>query len=242
MRPDPNREMMLQVALQLGGLTEQLVFVGGVTAGLLITDPGAPTVRPTQDVDVIAVIESHTEYYRLSELLRQRGFSEDRSEGAPMCRWISGGWQLDVMPTDESILGFSNRWYALAASTAETMELDGDIKIKVITAPCSIATKLEAFHGRGQGDYLGSHDLEDIIAVIEGRPEILTECAAASAELQSYLKVELFKLMKNDAFMQALPGHILEENRLPVVKSRLQALAGPAMAFLANQAKPPTAL
>lgn len=169
MRPDPNREMMRQVALQLGDLTEQLVFVGGVTAGLLITDPGAPTVRPTQDVDVIAVIESHTDYYRLSELLRQRGFSEDRSEGAPMCRWISGGWQLDVMPTDESILGFSNRWYGLAASTAETMVL--------------------------------------------------------------------VKLMENDDFIQALPGHILEENRLPVVKSRLKAIAWPAMTLLANQAQ-----
>lgn len=227
MRPDPNREMMRQVALQLGDLTEQLVFVGGVTAGLLITDPGAPTVRPTQDVDVIAVIESHADYYyRLSELLRQRGFSEDRSEDAPMCRWISGGWQLDVMPTDESILGFSNRWYALAASTAETIVLDGDLRIRVITAPCFIATKLEAFHGRGQRDYLGSHDLEDIIAVIEGRPEIVAECAVASADLQSYLQLELSQLMANEDFMQALPGHIIDGNRLPVVRRRLQELAG----------------
>lgn len=226
MRPDPNREMMRQVALQLGDLTEQLVFVGGVTAGLLITDPGAPTVRPTKDVDVIAVIESYTDYYRLSELLRQRGFSEDRSEGAPMCRWISGGWQLDVMPTDTSILGVSNRWYVLAASTAQAMVLDGDIRIRVITAPCFIATKLEAFHGRGQRDYLGSHDLEDIIAVIEGRPEIVAECAVASADLQAYLQQELSKLMENDSFMQALPGHVIEGNRLPVVRRRLQELAG----------------
>lgn len=226
MRTDPNREMMRQVALQLGDLTEWLVFVGGVTAGLLITDPGASTVRPTKDVDVIAVIESHTDYYRLSELLRQRGFNEDRSQGAPMCRWISGGWQLDVMPTDANILGFSNRWYALAASTAEAMMLDGDIVIRVISAPCFIATKLEAFHGRGQRDYLGSHDLEDIIAVVEGRPEIVAESVAASAELQSYLRSELAMLMANDGFIQALPGHLIEANRLPVVRSRLQELAG----------------
>lgn len=63
MRIDPNREMMRQVACQLGDLTEQLVFVGGVTAGLLITDPAAPSVRPTRDVDVIAVIESEAAYY-----------------------------------------------------------------------------------------------------------------------------------------------------------------------------------
>lgn len=186
MRIDPNREMMRQVALQLGDLTEQLVFVGGVTAGLLITDPAAPSVRPTRDVDVIAVIESEAAYYRLGEQLRQRGFKEDQSDGAPLCRWVSGGWTLDVMPTDARILGFSNRWYELAAATAQPMSLGDDVSIRVITAPCFVATKLEAFHGGGDGDYLASHDLEDIIGLVEGRPELLEECAAVTASLREY--------------------------------------------------------
>lgn len=221
MRIDPNREMMRQVACQLGDLTEQLVFVGGVTAGLLITDPAAPSVRPTRDVDVIAVIESEAAYYRLGEQLRQRGFKEDQSDEAPLCRWVSGGWTLDVMPTDARILGFSNRWYELAAVTSQLMSLGNGVSIRVITAPCFIATKLEAFHGRGHGDYLASHDLEDIIALVGGRPELIEECAAAPEPLRAYLQHEVSSLLAESAFNDALPGHVLEEGRLPIVSKRL---------------------
>ena len=225
MRLDPNREMMRHIALQLGDLTERLVFVGGVTAGLLISDPAAPSVRPTKDVDVIAVIESHTDYYLLGNELRQRGFKEDQSFGAPLCRWISGGWILDVMPTDSAILGFSNRWYRLAAETAHQMTLSDGVTIRVITAPCFIGTKLEAFHGRGKGDYLASHDLEDILGLVEGRPEIVAECANSPADLCRYLQEQLTALLDIDGFNQALPGHVLEAGRLPIVRRRLVAIA-----------------
>lgn len=225
MRFDPNREMMRQVALQLDGLTDQLVFVGGVTVGLLITDPASPAVRPTRDVDVITIIESHADYYRLGEQLRRRGFKEDQSEGAPLCRWVAGGWILDVMPTDEQILGFSNRWYRLAALTAEPVSLDADITIRVITAPCFIATKLEAFKGRGRADFLGSHDLEDIVGVVDGRPELVEECVGSPAELRAYLSNEVGQLLGMQAFNEALPGHVLDTGRLPIVRHRLEALA-----------------
>jgi hypothetical protein len=36
-----------------------------------------------------------------------------------------------------------------------------------------VATKFEAFHGRGNNDHLASHDLEDIITVVDGRPELM---------------------------------------------------------------------
>jgi hypothetical protein len=48
------------------------------------------------------------------ERLRALGFLEDTSEGAPLCRWVHSGTILDVMPLDEKILGFSNRWYRAA--------------------------------------------------------------------------------------------------------------------------------
>lgn len=92
-------------------LLDRLVFVGGCATALLITDPGATEVRPTFDVDAIVEICSYGEYQGLSEKLRDLGFAEDFAPGAPICRWKCGNIQLDVMPTDESILGFSSRWY-----------------------------------------------------------------------------------------------------------------------------------
>jgi hypothetical protein len=42
-------------------------------------------------------------------------------------------------------------------------------KIRVITAPFFLGTKMEAFRGRGRMDFQASHDLKDFVAVIEGR-------------------------------------------------------------------------
>jgi hypothetical protein len=69
-------------------------------------------------VDVIVEVASYSQYAKLSKRLRKLGFSEDSSEGAPICRWASEGMLLDVMPTDEKILGFSNRWYGPALRQA----------------------------------------------------------------------------------------------------------------------------
>ena len=54
---DPNVLMLDIVAQRLGGvLCKQVVFVGGAVAGLLITDPAQPAIRPTEDVDLVAQV------------------------------------------------------------------------------------------------------------------------------------------------------------------------------------------
>jgi hypothetical protein len=110
---------------------------------LLLTDPAAPPTRPTRDVDLIVEIASCREYWALQRELESRGFVQDE-DGGVICRWIVAGIQVDVMPTDPQILGFSNRWYAPAVQTAETHPLD-DVPVRVVTAPYFVATKLEAF-------------------------------------------------------------------------------------------------
>jgi predicted nucleotidyltransferase len=127
------------------------------------------------------------EYTTFGERLHKLGFSEDASEGAPICRWQHGQIKLDLMPLDETILGFSNRWYAAAMESAQTFELERNLRIRVVTASYFCATKLEAFKGRGKSDYLASHDLEDLITVIDGRPELLDELHLAPEDVRSYI-------------------------------------------------------
>jgi hypothetical protein len=105
----------------------------------------------------------YVEYMTFGELLHTLGFTEDASEGAPICRWQHGEIKLDLMPLDEKILGFSNRWYKSAMDSAQEFEIGRDVRIRVVTASYFCATKLEAFKGCGKGDYLSSHDLEDLI-------------------------------------------------------------------------------
>lgn len=50
-----NVERIIAVARQLGELAQNVVFVGGASTGLLITDPVFPDVRPTIDIDVIVL-------------------------------------------------------------------------------------------------------------------------------------------------------------------------------------------
>lgn len=208
---DPNLQLLIDAAKLLRPLLDELVFVGGSTTGLLITDSGAGDVRPTSDVDAITEITSYADYNAFSERLRELGFAEDTSEGAPLCRWRNGDTTLDVMPLNEEILGFSNRWYSAAMESAEEHELEPGLRIRVVTAPYFCATKIEAFRGRGKGDYLASRDLEDVITVIDGRPELLNELRSAPGDVRSYIATAIGQMIETDRFIDALPGYLLSD-------------------------------
>lgn len=206
-----NLELLKVAAKLLGPVLDELVFVGGCATGLLVSDEAAAEVRPTFDVDAIAEITSYVEYTTFGERLHKLGFTEDASEGAPICRWQHGQIKLDLMPLDEKILGFSNRWYKAAMDTANEFEIERDIRIRVVTAPYFCATKLEAFKGRGKRDYLASHDLEDLITVVDGRPELLGELRAASVDVRYYVAAAVGKMLKDSQFIDSLPGYLLPD-------------------------------
>lgn len=233
MRPgDPNLEMLEVMARKLGHLTERLVFVGGSTTGLFITEPLLPPVRVTRDVDVITEASSRLDYHQLEDSLRKLGFSPDMRPDAPICRWCTGDLILDLMPTDEAILGFANRWYPDALTTATTIQLPSGQSIRTLTPPHFLSTKFEAFHGRGQGDYWASHDMEDIVCVIDGRAEIVAEVAGSEASLRQYLQAEFATLYADPMFAEAvsgfLPGDAISQTRAPRILQRIASLAGQA--------------
>lgn len=222
--------MMELVAERLGArLHEQMVFVGGAVTGLLITDPGQPAIRPTEDVDLIVHATALSDYQKIEAALRERGFINDMSGDAPICRWRIGEVKVDVMPTVEEILGFTNRWYPHALATAEKTSLPSGTRIRLVTAPVFLATKFEAFDDRGGMDYLFSHDLGDLIAVVDGRDELIDECRTASAILRSYLRERFGQLLATPAFIDALPGHLpgdaASQARFPDLLDKLRHLA-----------------
>jgi hypothetical protein len=64
-----------------------------------------------------------------------------------------------------------------------------------VSAPYFLATKIEAFKGRDKGDFLASHDLEDLIFVIDGRRTITEEVKAEVPFLREYLRTEIRGLL-----------------------------------------------
>jgi hypothetical protein len=224
---DQNIERVLAVARQLGELAQEVVFVGGAATGLLVTDPAIADVRPTIDVDVIVEVISHVDYFRLQERLREKGFRESMQEEV-ICRWKYKEILLDVMPTDERILGFSNRWYAEAFRNPQDIVIDG-MAIKLIRALYFLGTKLEAFYGRGKADYMASHDMEDLITVLDGRVEIVEEVQQSEEGIKRYLAEQFRRLLEKDEFLDALPGHLApdeaSQQRVPIVEDRMRQIA-----------------
>src|SRR5216684_7780083 len=207
----------------------ELVFVGGCATALLITDRAAADVRPTFDVDAIAEMTSYAGYTEFSERLRKLRFQEDTSEGSPLCRWRQKTTTLDVMPLDAKILGFANTWYRPAMDHAEERELEKGLKIRLVAPEYFCASKLEAFAGRGKNDFSGSRDLEDLIAVVDGRSELVGEIQAAATDVRSYLAKEIRKLISIREFNDALPGHVpsdaASQERVGTIISRLEEIA-----------------
>ena len=220
--PDPNLPLLEDAVRKLAPFLDEIVFVGGVTLGLLITDEAAAPIRGTTDVDVIAEIVTYADYIAFSERLREASFTEDE---ALTCRWHHGALTLDVMALNKEVLGFTNIWYEPALRRSSTMNLPGGQAIRVITAPFFLGTKKEAFKGRGRMDFQASHDLEDFIAVVEGRETLLPEIAASPRDLRVYLAEAARTLLGESRFLDVLPGFVLDTDRVPMIRERLASMA-----------------
>ncbi len=217
-------------AALLGPLLNEVVFVGGATVHLWITEPTAPPTRATEDVDVVCEVASRVKYHQLGDRLRERGLQE--AMGAPViCRWRSADPQLvlDVMPTDPDILGFSNPWYDEAISSAVTVTLESGAEIRAAAPPALVATKLCAWKGRGDGDLLPSLDVHDVLTLIDGRSELIEEVASAAPDLRTYIRDELSELRTEGFFNYAVQSATTSHGpagagRVQVVQARIDEL------------------
>lgn len=222
---DPNLELLSAMAQALGPLRERLVFVGGCATGLLVTNPAAADVRPTEDVDAIVEVATLAGYHAMHPLLAERGFKQTMEEGTPPFRWYWNRMQLDLVPVDERVLGFANRWYRPGFASAVTTELRPGLSLRHLDAPHFVATKFEAFNDRGARDVYLSHDLEDIITVIDGRAELADELSAADTSVRSHVIRQMRALLAHPDMQNALPGLVAQPIRAGVVLQRLHDIA-----------------
>ncbi|HEV2791727.1 MAG TPA: nucleotidyl transferase AbiEii/AbiGii toxin family protein [Solirubrobacterales bacterium] len=202
-----NLRMLEQAVEHLDALLDEVVFVGGATVELWITDEAAPEFRPTADVDVVVEITTRRDYYRFEKRLRAADFENDAESGV-LCRFKhrGSGLVLDVMPTEASILGFENRWQADAFAHAVAKALPSGREIRAIPPPFLSATKLEAFSTRGKLDFFGSRDFGDVVALIDGREELTEEIATAPEAARTYVSQRLDELSRHRDFDRGLEG------------------------------------
>lgn len=200
-------EDIARIARRLEPLETRMVFLGGAIVPFLLDHPGLTPIRPTMDIDLAIEVVTRLDYSKIEEKLIALKFSPDTSEGAPKCRWVIEGLEVDVMPVKDPTGEWRVRWFDVALETAETRVVD-DTPCLIAPAPSFIATKMEAFADRGKGDFQASHDMEDIITVVDGRETLESEIRASSEALCTYIADTLAAYMKNEAFLGCLPGHL----------------------------------
>jgi len=190
-----NIERLTIIAKGMAELNQKIVFVGGAVVQLYASDNSHMESRATEDVDCIIRYQSHLEKISFEKALRKHHFYEDTNDGV-ICRWMHNGEKVDIMPTDEKYLSFTNKWYDYGYENRITYTLPEGNTIFILPVTAFIATKFEALHSRGGNDLRCAHDFEDIIFVLNNCSEFDEFCnKEPNEELKSYIKEQSIWLL-----------------------------------------------
>lgn len=212
------------VAKGLRPILSEFLFVGGAVIECYVTAQGAEAARQTDDIDVVVELAHYGSYAALQEKLIAVGFNPDIASKV-ICRYRYRGIIVDIMPDKPGILGFSNKWYNDGIKLAETFDID-DVTIKILPAPLYLASKIEAYRNRGAADKRLSSDFEDIVYVLENRPEVIDEITASEYEVKQYLAQFMTSLLQEPDLNEGvravlgyspLPGRV--EHVMSIVKT-----------------------
>ncbi|WP_044211738.1 hypothetical protein [Flammeovirga sp. OC4] len=223
-----NIEMLQTVAEGLKGLPEEMVFVGGAVAELYASHPELSDIRPTLDVDCVIELQSRIHLAKLEDDLRKIGFANDVSEDAPICRWVYKGIKVDIMPSDPTLLGFSNTWYDEGIENKIVKILPDKTEINVFAPEYYLAAKFEAHNGRGGNDLRQSHDFEDIIYILGNCDELLDRFKNSNETVKQYLKEQCINLLSNDSLEEGIESALpygSEEEEVEIIMELIQNMA-----------------
>ncbi len=225
-RVTQNNEALYRAATLLKDLNEQVVYVGGRIVGLLVTDYIEDDIRPTYDIDIALDLGSAdiVAHYSLQKKLESFGFKPDKDIN---CRYILNDFMIDVMYTDGVLQGINSSWYQNGFDNAIKIQIK-DKTIKIFNAVYFIATKLEAFTDRAYKDnnYWDCKDLEDIINVINGRPELLGELIAAPKDVVLFISRYFKKLVDDPKWLDAIKAIARHERSRNIVLGTIEKIIG----------------
>lgn len=221
-----NLALVAQVAKGLKELNKKMVFIGGAVISLYTDDPAAEEIRPTSDIDMTINLANYTEWAQMQERLSELKFYPD-PQGQSICSYKFQDISIDIMPADDSSIGVSNIWYKPGFKYLQQVELEDGTIINILPSPYFLATKLEAFKDRGQNNFYGSHDFEDIIYLIDNRTTIVEEILAADEDIREYIKTELSTIKNHKQAEEILAMHIhplIREERFKMLMEKIEMI------------------
>lgn len=200
------------------------VFTGGGIVGLLITDAEAQQALFTKDVDVVLEIATNLEFCSMESALELAGFKRRLGEEAERISWDWNGVDVDTLPNRRIISLPHNPWFVALMQSAQRFEVLPGRHAWIASAPCFVATKFQAFWDRGRKDILTSKDLKDILAVVNGRSELLQEIHSAAPDVLKFLQRDFGRLLEDGEIMECMPKLVPEDIREEMVLRRIREI------------------
>jgi len=204
-----NRAVTKKIAIALGPLNQQVVYVGGAVVSLYIDDRAADDVRPTKDLDLTMKIASIAALESLREALVASGFIQT-SEDSVVCRFRFDDILVDVMATLPIGWAPGNRWFEQGFDKAYSYSLD-DLAIKLLPLPYFLATKFDAFFDRGIKDLYASHDFEDIVYLFNHSSDITEQVLNSEISVKTYLIECASKIIDSPSLQGAIVANLYHE-------------------------------
>ncbi len=219
-----NLAVVAEVAEALRDIKQDMVFVGGAVISLYTDDPAADEVRPTEDIDLVLHIVNLSHWEQLQGKLAKLGFHPDPF-GESICSYKYRGISVDIMPAEDGPFGPSNRWYKIGwenlwSAFAKKQE------IKILSVASFLASKFEAFNNRGK-DYRTSHDIEDVIYVLDNRLSIVSDIRKDDSKVRMFIQHKLQEIISKGMLKEVLIAHIhplMREERMPLVEAKLEQI------------------
>ena len=130
---------------------------------------------------------------------------------------------------DSEALGMNSKWFPEALDLGQPTDLGENCSAKIISPALFLATKFEAFNDRGNGDYYGSHDVEDIVTLVDGRAKIVEDVSSAPEAVRMFIREGFEKFLNDPDFRDAFSGHLSgltgSRQRVPLVMRRFELIA-----------------
>ena len=197
----PASDNLIRVARALVPIHEhRFVFAGASILPLLIDDPAAPPPRFTEDVDAVVDVISYGRWETLQRRLHECGLrvrADIPAGRARICLFHLEEIEVDIMPLHTPEILRPSPMLELGFQFAEPFQIANDLEVFALSAPSLLSAKLEAFFERGIRQLPNSKDLDDIVALFDGRMRLVDEIADATPEMRVFISDGLRRFLAN---------------------------------------------
>lgn len=205
-----NKQIIQKIAIALGELNNDVIYVGGATVSLYINDPAASDVRPTKDIDISLSVATINELDDIREKLTSKGFIQS-AELNVICRFKFEDILVDVMNTNPIAWAPANKWFKKGFENLEKIKIE-QCTIQIMPFNYFLASKFSAYEDRGGNDPRFSHDIEDISYILDNRTDweeiVLQE---TDEEVKGFIIKNLKLIKENQKFEEAILGNLFYE-------------------------------